>query len=39
MSSSTASIIGCLLLCCVFIIVSLLENFVFYNALAFTLSP
>ncbi|CAF2037953.1 unnamed protein product [Rotaria magnacalcarata] len=39
MSSSTASIIGCLLLCCVFIVVSVLENFVFYNALAFTLSP
>lgn len=39
MSSSTASIIGCFILLCCFIMLSILENFVFYNALAFTLSP
>lgn len=38
-SSSTASIIGCLLLLSGFIILAVLENFIFYNSLAFTLSP
>ncbi len=38
-SSTTAGIIGCFLLLFGFIGLSILENIVFYNSLAFTLSP